>query len=912
VRIFSRKQVWLAGWQCAAVALLVVVLLAGVGRVCGQALTDLGASSPVPGANDQSQLSTTDNQTGPDGLNYYTDNQSVHNAGEPGQVFTTGGNAAGYVVTSVALKTSGLGNDSGIGTAQPYYLHLYFVADGVVVPIETNTSASITFSDGDWLQWTGLSVPLAPHATYAWSFGKASTTSSYEALAVASGNMYTGGQIGLFYPGGGPVTYGSSGVFDAVFDVGLATNVNSLRAGTPVVTPAVTNYYGGPITLTAAAAGAPPLYFQWQMGGSSGVLTNLPNATNTSLTLAPPGTNTFRFDFVVTNTSGSVTSSVVAVTTVPPVLVTVAVAQPMFTMAPERLGVNTATYDNELVVSSIAPLLKAAGITGVRYPGGSYADVFNWANTTGIDGAYVNGSDSFISWMNTVVNPAGAQAVITVNYGSNPANTAGGDTNLAAAWVACANITNHWGVKYWEIGNEVGGNGYYGTNLDWEYDLHYPETNASTRVGQPALSPAAYGTKDPTIKCGVGFDTGNATYNSQLLGVCGSVVDFVIIHWYPGGNVLADPAQIPGIVSSTYTQLTNIVGAAHAGQMKIAVTETGAGTATGAVVALFTADDFLSWLELGSVNVDYEILHNDILQANQKPGHAYYGAMMAHLLAGTNDTFVKATSSQSSLRVHASSRQDGKTGVLLINTDPALTVSATVSISGLVLATTGTAYQFGLTNFIGANDYPSYPVATNAMSGLGNQFTLAVPPYTMLAVLIPAAPTNTPPGLAPIVNQTVNPGQKVTVTARATDTNQPTPTLTFSMLSGPAGSALAQINNTNATVNWRPLVTQGGTTNVFNLKVADNGGLSATQNFTVTVNPFILPVVTGVAGNQGQLALTVSGQTGPDYAVQSSTNLGDWTTVFLTNAPVLPVVWTTNVGNLPVQFFRIQTGPPGP
>jgi len=641
------------------------------------------------------------------------------------------------------------------------------------------------------------------------------------------------------------------------------------------------------------------------------------------LTLTPPGTNTFRFDFVVSNASGSATSSMVAVTTVPPVLVTVNVAEPMSTMAPEGIGVNTATYDNELIVSSIAPLLKAAGITGVRYPGGSYADVFDWANTTGIDGTYVNGSDSFLNWMNTVVNPAGAQAVITVNYGSNPANTGGGDTNLAAAWVACANITNHWGVKYWEIGNEVGGNGYYGTNLDWEYDLHYPETNASTRVGQPALSPAAYGTnaiqfisamkaKDPTIKCGVGFDTGNSTYNSQLLGVCGSVVDFVIIHWYPGGNVLADPAQIPGIVSSTYTQLTNIVGAAHAGQMKIAVTETGAGTATGVVVALFTADDFLSWLELGSVNVDYEILHNDILQANQTPGHAYYGAMMAHLLAGTNDTFVKATSSQASLRVHAASRQDGKTGVLLINTDPALTVTATVSISGPVLATTGTAYQFGLTNFIGANDYPSYPVATNAISGLGNQFSLVVPPYTMLAVLIPAAPTNTPPVFAPMASQVVNPGQTVAATARVTDTNLPTPALTFSLLSGPAGSALAQINNANATVTWRPLVTQGGTTNLFNLKVVDSGGLSATQNFTVTVNPFILPVVTGVTGNQGQLVLTVGGQSGPDYAVQSSTNLGNWTTVFVTNGPVLPLVWTTNVGSWPVQFFRIQAGPPGP
>ena len=227
--------------QWAAARLVLAVLLAGGAMARGQILTDLGATAPVPGANDQSQLGTNGNQSGPDGLNYYTDNQSVHNAGEPGQAFTTGTNAAGYVLTSVALKTGGLGSDSGIGTAQPYYLHLYFVADGVAVPLQTNTSANITFTDGDWLQWTGLSVPLAPNSTYAWSFGKASSTSGYEALAVASGNLYAGGQIGLFYPGGGPVTYGSSGAFDAVFDMGLATNGTTLHAGAPVVTPAGTN-----------------------------------------------------------------------------------------------------------------------------------------------------------------------------------------------------------------------------------------------------------------------------------------------------------------------------------------------------------------------------------------------------------------------------------------------------------------------------------------------------------------------------------------------------------------------------------------------------------------------------------------------------------------------------------------------
>ena len=134
-----------------------------------QALVDLGAIAPTPGAKDIVQLSIVGNQTNPDGLNYYTDNQSSHIAGEPGQTFTTGTNSAGYVLNSVAIKTGGLGSSSysGIGTAQPYYLHIYSVSGSTATLLQTYTSANFTFSDGDWLKWSGLSVPLAAKTNYA-------------------------------------------------------------------------------------------------------------------------------------------------------------------------------------------------------------------------------------------------------------------------------------------------------------------------------------------------------------------------------------------------------------------------------------------------------------------------------------------------------------------------------------------------------------------------------------------------------------------------------------------------------------------------------------------------------------------------------------------------------------------------
>jgi hypothetical protein len=390
-------------------------------------------------------------------------------------------------------------------------------------------------------------------------------------------------------------------------------------------------------------------------------------------------------------------------------------------------------------------------------------------------------------------------------------------------------------------------------------------------------------------------------------------VDFVIIHWYPGSDTASTLAASTGIVAtvtSTFTELTNTVGAAHASQMKIAVTETGSGGATGAPVALYTADNYLTWIENGIVNVDYQILHTDILQNNQTPGHAYYGAMMSHLLASVGDTFVKTTSAQTELRVHATARQDGKTGVMLVNMDPILTIPATVNISGANLAGSGTWYQFGLTNYIG--DTAQFPVYSNTVSGLGNSFTVSVPPYTMIDLLISSAPSNTPPVLAAIGNQTVNVGQTVAFTASATDTDQPPQTLTFNLLTG---SGNATLNSNNGAFSWRPQITDANTTNLFTLKVADHGSpsLSATQSFTVTVNPLTQPGLSSIGLSNGQIGFQVSGDIGPDYAVQASTNLTDWITLFITNSPAMPFVWTdTNSATLPARFYRIKVGPPLP
>ena len=241
-------------------------------------------------------------------------------------------------------------------------------------------------------------------------------------------------------------------------------------------------------------------------------------------------------------------------------------------------------------------------------------------------------------------------------------------------------------------------------------------------------------------------------------------------------------------------------------------------------------------------------------------------------------------------------QQSGKIGVLLLNDNRTSSLTVNVSIPNVSLAGSATQIQFGTNHFSGGSNIPIGLPTTNTVSVSGNALSVVVPPYTM-AVLTIATASNTPPALAAITNRTVNVGQTVAFTASATDTDSPPQTLTFALLAGATGATL---NANSGAFSWRPLVTQAGTTNGFVAKVADSGSpsLSATQSFTVTVNPLTPPTVSSAAWSSGQFALQVTNsQAGPDYAVQASTNLIDWNTLWTTNSPAMPFGWVdTNAG----------------
>ncbi len=436
---------------------LVAANLAGV--AAAQTLTDLGATAPTPGAKDISQLSTSGNTTFPDGLNYYTDNQTGHSAGEPGQTFTTGTNSSGYTLTAVSFMTSGQDSYNGIGTPQTYYLHLYSVSGGNATLLQNYTSANVTFNDGDWLQWSGLSIALAANTTYAYSFGKTSQNAGgWEALAVASGNPYTGGEIGLIFPTGGAITFGGSHGYDAVFDVGL------VPANVPIinqlaVSPTNNVFVGTLVTFTASVSGAPPLYLQWQFNNGGG-FTNISGANTNTLVLTAAVTNTGSYQLVLTNSYGAVTSA--------PVTLTVA----RDTTPPTVLrAVNIGTTNVEVDYSKV---LQAASATNLAN--------YVLTNGTTISGASLSANNATVI-LTTAPLVYGSNYTLVINGildQAIPPNTIA--TNTLASFIASpytaqdignpsipstvTYTTN--GVNISSAGNYIGGTG---DQFNFEYQL---------------------------------------------------------------------------------------------------------------------------------------------------------------------------------------------------------------------------------------------------------------------------------------------------------------------------------------------------------------------------------------------------------------------------------------------------------
>jgi len=452
------------------------------------------------------------------------------------------------------------------------------------------------------------------------------------------------------------------------------------------------------------------------------------------------------------------------------------------TIPPTAFGMNTAVWDGHLLDGSMPSLMRQAGVSVLRFPGGSSADNYHWQTNSFCNGGYANPNNTFDSFM-SVARATGAQPLITVNYGSNTTCNGGGDPAEAAGWVRYANVTKGYGVKYWEIGNEVYGNGTYPGG--WETDLHAAKGPAAYASNTSAFVDAMKAS-DPSIKVGIAVTTPgywpdgrSPAWNSNTLAAVCSKIDFVDVHWYPindagtDADLLASTGGIAGMMATLRAEINAACGA-HADHVQILLGEMNTNSTgkqrVSLVDALFLADGFMTWLEDGAANASWWDLHNGIdLTGNNSPslygtatygdlgvlsGGAsvggmseppantpfppYYGLQMLTKLGAPGDTMVAASSDQALVAAHAVRQANGSLALLLINKSPDTTYNVAVSLSGYSPASAATIYAYGMQG--GA-------IATTSSFGIGNAFTQSVPPYSLTTVIM--TPSTTSPLVLP-------------------------------------------------------------------------------------------------------------------------------------------------------------------
>ena len=246
------------------------------------------------------------------------------------------------------------------------------------------------------------------------------------------------------------------------------------------------------------------------------------------------------------------------------------------------------------------------GIGQVRFPGGVYADDYNWQN--GVGPRSQRPTDTPTGWdRGRYPNPVGTDEVIALSRLAGaampifqtainaPVGLAAGisPAQLAAQWVRYCNAQNNpqraangsvqpYGVKYWEIGNEP----YYQTKDEMTV-AQYASTLKSFASAMKAV--------DPSIKIGAvsSPDPAVAGWNPTLIRSAASSIDFVAVHdaYAPVFNgassvkgasfdqvyqaMMAFPLTVASNLSGMEQEVRQNAAPADASRIRFAVTEWG-------------------------------------------------------------------------------------------------------------------------------------------------------------------------------------------------------------------------------------------------------------------------------------------------------------------------------------------------
>jgi hypothetical protein len=352
---------------------------------------------------------------------------------------------------------------------------------------------------------------------------------------------------GVITPGNLPATSGvavtvsptTSTTYTLTVTPASGTAVTAAATITVNSAPTITSFTASPTTITTGSSATLTGVF----ANGTGVITpgSLAATSGPGVTVSPTATTTYTL--TVTNASGTAVTATATVT-VNPSVVSTAVTVDLTSSGPavtdKLMGMNMAVwYDLVSNQTGIVNAFQAAGITQVRWPGGSDSDLYHWATNTLCDNGYADANDTFSNFVNHMAVPADLDVALTANYGSNATCNGGGEPSEAAAWVTAA-LADGITVSHMTVGNEE-----YGS---WEYDRHStpndPTIYAAAVVGTTGYYQSIK-TASPNTLVGVVVDADNSTdgWDNTVLANAKGSYDFVEYHYYP---------ETPGEESDTF------------------------------------------------------------------------------------------------------------------------------------------------------------------------------------------------------------------------------------------------------------------------------------------------------------------------------------------------------------------------
>ena len=435
-------------------------------------------------------------------------------------------------------------------------------------------------------------------------------------------------------------------------------------------------------------------------------------------------------------------------------------------------GVNVAVWDGNLASAATLNLVKGLGTTLFRFPGGSLSDEYHWASNRSLTNTW-QWNTSFHKFA-PMAKAAGADVIITVNYGT-------GTPTEAAAWVRDSNITNHYGFRYWEIGNEN-----YGT---WETDTNNQPHEPYTYATRAALYYQQMKAADPTIKVGVVVVDGENNYSNGYtnhtvtnprtgrrvngwtpivltrLKALGVVPDFLVYHYYPEyTGQESDPLLLQvspwwaSAASNMRQQIKDYYGSGgDAIELLATENNSNAGSqgrqSTSLVNGLYLADSLGQLMKTEFNSFVWWDLRNGadtsgsfdstlygwrtvgdfgLLDATTNAYPAFYAFKLMHQFLSKGGTVQAATSDDPSLASYAIKDGNGGLQLLTINKNPKQTITASIAITGFTPLSNATVASYGIPQDDAARTHSgSLDLATNSVSNISSGFTYNFPPYSL-------------------------------------------------------------------------------------------------------------------------------------------------------------------------------------